>query len=208
MDIHQARSQDTCRAELRDFSAAAARPRAAFAAARKIRACSARQARFSLLSQANPRWQGLASSLQRPNRAMSGQPRTRAQGVLLVDGDVRSSHRLAELLREDGFDVEVLRDGASAINRLSCAPMPGTLITELALPSTDGETIARFARSRDPSVRVVVLTRHPHLMVPERFVGASPVVLTKPLDYAQLLEVLRGPGSLERGSSIPASRGN
>ena len=139
---------------------------------------------------------------------MSRPSRTRAQEVLLVDGDARTSHRLAELLREDGFDVEVLRDGASAIDRLSSAPVPGTLITELALPLTDGETIARFARSRDPTVRVVVLTRHPHLIVPGRVAGATPLVFTKPLDYAQLLEVLRGPASPERSSSVPASPRN
>jgi len=136
---------------------------------------------------------------------MSGAPKIRSKDVLLVDGDFRSSQRLADLLREDGFDVEVVRDGTAAIKRLSGAPVPGTLITELALPLTDGETIARYARSRDPGVRVVVLTRHPHLLVPGRFVGPPPVVMTKPLDYARLLEVLRG-GSEPRSVIPPSPR--
>lgn len=71
--------------------------------------------------------------------------------------------------------------------------MPGTLVTELALPLSDGETLARYARARDPSVRVVVLTRYPHLLVPGRVGGPTPVVMTKPLDYARLLDILREP---------------
>jgi|SRR6188768_1730351 len=139
---------------------------------------------------------------------MARQPPQRSNQVLLVDGDLRTSHRLAELLREDGFEVDVLRDGLAARDRLACAPMPGTLITELALPLSDGESLARFARSRDPSVRVVVLTRHPHLMVPGRFSGPTPVVMTKPLDYARLLEVLRGTSAPELASVFSASPRN
>jgi DNA-binding response OmpR family regulator len=139
---------------------------------------------------------------------MARQPSSRSNQILLVDGDLRTSNRLAELLREDGFEVDVLRDGLAARDRLACAPMPGTLITELALPLSDGESLARFARSRDASVRVVVLTRHPHLVVPGRLSGPLPVVMTKPLDYPQLLDVLRGANTTELASVAPASPRN
>ena len=65
-------------------------------------------------------------------------PLRRPPSILLLDGDLRTSQRLAMLLREDGFDVEVLCDGASALARLSRAPLPDVLITELSLPVTDG----------------------------------------------------------------------
>jgi len=112
-----------------------------------------------------------------------------------VDGDLRTSQRLAALLREDGFEVDVLRDGLSAKEHLTRSAMPGTLVTELALPLSDGETLARYARSRDPDVRVVVLTRYPHLIVPGRVGGPTPFVMTKPLDYARLLDILREPAA-------------
>ncbi len=122
---------------------------------------------------------------------MSIPPRLRSNEVLLVDADYRTSRRLADLLGDDGFQVQVLCDGASAISRLARSPLPGALITELAMPLADGETIARYARSRDPAIQIVVLTRHPHLLKPESIQNPAPVVLTKPLDYARLLEVLR-----------------
>ena len=121
---------------------------------------------------------------------MSGSPKARSNKVLVVDADFRSGQRLAELLKEDGYDVEVARDGATAIARLSRAPMPGALVTELTVAMADGAAIARYGRSIDPGLRVIVLTRHPNLLVPSSFGGMAPPVLTKPLDYALLLELL------------------
>jgi DNA-binding NtrC family response regulator len=141
---------------------------------------------------------------------MSGKPPARSNKVLLVDADFRTSQRLAELLREDGFEVEVARDGAAAIARLSRTPLPGTLITELGIPLADGATIARYARGQDPALRVIVLTRHPHLLAPN-FSQPTPVVLTKPLDYARLLELLENPGpeeGVDVSVALRASPGN
>lgn len=134
---------------------------------------------------------------------MSSSSTSRARRVLLVDADFRTSQRLAELLAEDGFEVEVVRDGAAAIARLSRAPLPGTLITELSVALADGSAIARYGRSLDPALRVIVLTRHPHLLVPSSFGGAAPALLTKPLDYAQLLELLQEAAA--RSDSVPAA---
>lgn len=122
---------------------------------------------------------------------MSPSSKPRSNKLLLVDADYRTSRRLAGLLAEDGFDVEVVRDGAAAIARLSRSPMPGTLITELSVALADGAAIARYGRSLDPGLRVIVLTRHPNLLVPSSFGGSAPAVLTKPLDYPRLLELLR-----------------
>jgi CheY-like chemotaxis protein len=112
--------------------------------------------------------------------------------VLLVDGDYRTSQRLATLLEEDGFCVDVVCDGASALAHLAMDPLPNILITELHVPLTDGVTIARFARSRNPDLQIVVLTRHANQPLPPAFDLKPPVVLSKPLDYARLMEVLVG----------------
>lgn len=123
---------------------------------------------------------------------MSGASNLRSRSILLVDTDFRTSRRLAALLGEDGFEVEVARDGSAAMARLLQTPRPGTLITELAMPLADGSAIARHGRALDSSLRVIVLTRHPNLLVPNSFGGDAPEVLTKPLDYSRLLELLNG----------------
>jgi len=59
-------------------------------------------------------------------------------------------------------------------------------------------------------MRVIVLTRYPNLLGSASFGVASPVVLSKPLDYARLLEWLGDtrPPSLDAAAQLlPGSRG-
>jgi DNA-binding response OmpR family regulator len=111
--------------------------------------------------------------------------------VLLVDDDLRTTRRMADMLREDGFAVEIARDGAAAVARLSRPPAPDALVTELTTAHADGVAIGRFARLQRPGLPVLVLTGHPHLLGPEAFAGGPPaLLLTKPFDYAALRAAL------------------
>ena len=136
---------------------------------------------------------------------MSNTPLPGSNKVLLVDSDVRTTQRLAELLRDDGFDVEVARDGATAIARLARAPLPDTLITELRIPLADGTAVARYARSQRPGLRVVVVTGYPNSLVAAGLGQPPPLVFAKPLDYAQLLQALQEPIALTEGASRRSS---
>lgn len=135
---------------------------------------------------------------------MPASSQTRFNKVLLVDGDLRTSQRLAKLLREDGFDVEVVRDGATAIARLTRAPLPDVLITELKLPLCDGSAVVRFGRSQHAGLSVVVLTGYPNLLAPEAFGSPAPTLLTKPLDYPALLDVLNGREPSDHDRTTPS----
>jgi CheY-like chemotaxis protein len=135
---------------------------------------------------------------------MSSSPPTPSKRVLLVDGDLRSSQRLADLLREDGFEVEVARDGRRALATLARSTAPDVLITELSVPLADGAAIARFALSQRPTMQIVILTRYPNLAVPAAFGKPPPTVLSKPLDYAHLLELLQS-GSARGGNNAVRS---
>jgi DNA-binding response OmpR family regulator len=138
---------------------------------------------------------------------MSGTPAAHHAKILLVDGDFRSSQRLATLLGEDGYDVEVARDAAAAIVRLGRGPLPDVLITELKIPLGDGAALARYARSQASGVRVIVLTRYPNSLVPAAFGSQPPLLLTKPLDYQRLLDLLKGqPLASENGVKVASPR--
>jgi DNA-binding response OmpR family regulator len=121
---------------------------------------------------------------------MSVAPKSRSHRVLIVDGEVRSSQRLASLLRQDGFEVDVARDAAAARALLTCAPFPDTLITEANIPLGDGAALARHARSLVAGLRVVVLTRYLNSLNAASFGSPTTPVLGKPLEYSRLLEVL------------------
>jgi CheY-like chemotaxis protein len=122
---------------------------------------------------------------------MSGVQQNRRNRVLLVDSDDRTNNRLAGLLRDDGFDVDVVRDGAAALARLARSPLPEALVTELNVRFVDGASVARYARTRRPGLRVVILTTRPNSLREDALgSGPPPLVLTKPLEYAQLLSAL------------------
>ena len=121
-------------------------------------------------------------------------PTNPASLVLLVDDDRRTTFRLAQMLREDGFEVEVATDGASAIARLGRKPPPAVLVTDFHLPHADGIAVARYARSRDPRVAVVLVTGYPQLAQAEQAqsepIEPPPQVVTKPLDYESFRRLL------------------
>lgn len=122
--------------------------------------------------------------------------------VLVIDDDARSASLLARMLRSDGYETEVANDGALAIARLTRDPLPDVVITELHLPHADGLAVARYARSRYAEVVIVFLTAYPHALVGTTRSDDEPIVLlTKPLDYAELLVRLaalpHGPATVE-----------
>jgi CheY-like chemotaxis protein len=138
---------------------------------------------------------------------MSNLSESRRKRVLIVDGDFRTAQRLAHLLRDDGFEVEVARDGAAAIARLARGPFPDALITELKLAVADGAAVARFGRAQHPQLTVVFAARDPGLLSSESWGSPPPVVLTKPVDYTRLLELLNTESSANQDNLTPAPAG-
>jgi CheY-like chemotaxis protein len=111
--------------------------------------------------------------------------------VLVVDDDARSAALLARLLRADGYEAEVTNDGAAALARLTRNPVPDAVVTDFHLPHADGLAVGRYARSRRPAVAIFVVTGYPNSLASAADPLDQPLhVLTKPLDYADLLRRL------------------
>jgi len=110
--------------------------------------------------------------------------------VLIVDDDVRSARRLAQLLREDGYDVEIAYDGASAIARLARDPVPAALVTDLRLPNADGLAVSKFARTCRSDIPICVVTSYPNLASALDALDPKPMVFTKPLVYGDFSAAL------------------
>jgi len=113
--------------------------------------------------------------------------------ILVVDDDVRTARLLVRMLRDDGFEVELATDGASAIGRLARQPTPDVLVTDIRMPHADGVAVAKYARSRRPGLPVVVVTGYPEMVAPGANQSLVPpaIVHTKPVDYGSLRDELR-----------------
>jgi two-component system response regulator MprA len=90
------------------------------------------------------------------------------------------------MLREDGFDVEVATDGATAIARLTRLPLPDILVTDFKMPHADGEAVSRFGRTQRPGLPVFIVTSYPGMVTKTRLGEPPPVLFTKPVDYVDL----------------------
>ncbi len=111
----------------------------------------------------------------------------RGARVLIVEDDAVSARVLGKLLRSDGYDVETAFDGAAAIARLSRGPALDALIVDYQLPHADGSAVASYAKSIDPTIRVIVVTGYPERAA-TGMRGAK--VLGKPLAYGELTREL------------------
>jgi CheY-like chemotaxis protein len=110
--------------------------------------------------------------------------------VLVVEDDVRAARALVRMLREDGFDAELCPDGAAAIGRLTRAPAPDALVTDLRMPHADGVAVARYGQLRRPGLLVFVVTSYDE-QAARLDLDPKPSVFPKPLDYDLLSTSLR-----------------
>ena len=76
--------------------------------------------------------------------------------ILVVDDEVNARTALAELLREEGFDVETAADAFKALGKYE-AFSPDVVVTDLKMPGMDGLELVK-ARERDPECIVIVMT--------------------------------------------------
>lgn len=77
--------------------------------------------------------------------------------ILVVEDDLAIAHLVQMHLRDCGFEVEVLHDGAAAEQRIGRESF-GLLILDLSLPGLDGLELCRRVRSRAPYVPVLMVT--------------------------------------------------
>jgi two-component system response regulator MprA len=113
--------------------------------------------------------------------------------VLIAEDDAQGARALARLLRDDGYDVEVVLDGAAAIARLSRPPMPQIVIVDYRLPHADGLAVARYARSRSDGVTIVLATSYLEAIEPLIDEATRMIVVSKPIRYAELAARLPPP---------------
>ncbi len=77
--------------------------------------------------------------------------------VLLVEDDERISEPLVRVLRSEGFDVNHVAAGNSAIEAVSAA-RPDLVLLDLTLPDIDGLDVCRKIRTNHPDLPIIMLT--------------------------------------------------
>lgn len=106
--------------------------------------------------------------------------------ILVVEDDKVSRFSLEENLLGAGYEVRTASDGDKAISIVNKVKFD-LAIVDIGLPGANGFDVLRFIKSKDPSMKVIVLTGHGDLRsaIIARRLGADYFV-TKPFDFEDL----------------------
>jgi two-component system response regulator QseB len=111
--------------------------------------------------------------------------------LLLVEDDRSLGEGILTALKAEGYTLDWLQDGASALHALS-SELFDLAILDLGLPGMDGLQVLKALRDRHNSVPVLILTARDG--VRDRIAGldaGADDYLTKPFDSAELKARLR-----------------
>ncbi|MDI1432413.1 response regulator transcription factor [Polyangium sorediatum] len=114
--------------------------------------------------------------------------------ILVVEDNKKLASFLSRALSEEGYAVDVVADGATAIQQIQALSYD-LVILDWMLPEMDGLSVCRTVRQRGCQVPILMLTARAE--VPERIAGldaGADDYLAKPFDLGELLARVRARG--------------
>jgi CheY-like chemotaxis protein len=116
----------------------------------------------------------------------------RARRVLVVEDNVTVAENTARLLSLDGFEVQVVTDGPSALAAVARCP-PDVVLLDLGLPGMDGYEVAKRIREQQAEQRSLLIAVTGYADKTDRLrsyeVGID-LHLTKPVSIEELRHFL------------------
>ena len=111
--------------------------------------------------------------------------------ILLVEDDIPLAQGLHKSLRHEGYSVDCVHDGKSAISAVSTGSND-LVILDLGLPDIDGLDVLKNIKSKSKQLPVLILTARDSL--DDKVIGldfGADDYLAKPFDMAELFARLR-----------------
>lgn len=116
--------------------------------------------------------------------------------ILLVDDEPLMRLSMVDALEAVGYDVHAAASGTEGVDAIWQKSFD-LVITDLRLPGTDGMTVLKAAKDKDPRTEVVVITAHGSV---ETAVGAMKMgavdYITKPFQMDELLLIVERIGQV------------
>jgi CheY-like chemotaxis protein len=109
-----------------------------------------------------------------------------SEQILIVDDDSGSRTAMADVLRDEGFDVVAVEDGSAALEQLRGSSPPRLIVLDLMMPGMDGWDL-RHEQKRDPRIaEIPVIAVSAAGKLPD-----ADVHFRKPLDLDKFLAAVR-----------------
>ena len=108
--------------------------------------------------------------------------------ILIVDDEEIIRDLLAEVLED--YSTSIANDGQEAIDKIKTNTFD-LVITDLRMPNVSGEEVVRFAREKDPGIRVIVISGYSSLhTVSQSISNGACAFLSKPFSIKELMQTV------------------
>ena len=112
--------------------------------------------------------------------------------VLFVEDEFLIRMLMAEVLRDEGFEVIEAANGSQAVAVIDGPEGFDLLLTDVQMPGPmDGIQVAIHARQRNPHVPVVVVSGRPDSALRLAGLASRSAFVSKPYDFAALVRTVR-----------------
>jgi two-component system, chemotaxis family, chemotaxis protein CheY len=120
--------------------------------------------------------------------------------VLIIEDDDGVSDSLAMMLREEGYFVEVVNNGAAALRRLGERPLPTLILLDLMMPGMDGIDFRQrqLADAELRKIPVIILSARPDVARQAAKLRVDGF-LQKPMSFEELLHMVQNRAITEVG---------
>lgn len=112
--------------------------------------------------------------------------------ILAVDDTIDNLILLETMLEVEGYEVELVSDGTSALKQLTQSP-PDLILLDVMMPGMDGYEVTRHIRRNPeiPYIPILLLTAHIEVSVVEGLDAGADDFIRKPFDQDELLARVR-----------------
>jgi CheY-like chemotaxis protein len=125
----------------------------------------------------------------------AARPRPRAlrghERVLLVEDRPEARELMRSVLAGAGYEVVLAADGVEALSLAERTPPFALLVTDVAMPRIGGRELARTLLARQPRLRILFVSGHPHDLGDLAEVAPGARLLRKPFALDALLLAAR-----------------
>jgi two-component system response regulator HydG len=111
--------------------------------------------------------------------------------ILVVDDTVEVADSMAAALQVIGLPTRAVHDGASALAAFHAGDV-GVCVVDLVMPGMNGADLIAEVRRIDHSVVVIAVSGYDVDEMFRRVAGHADTILRKPIDPAELLQVIAG----------------
>jgi two-component system response regulator RegX3 len=111
--------------------------------------------------------------------------------LLVVEDEPAIAEAVAALLRREGYETSIERDGPAALEAIRRCP-PDLIVLDVMLPGLDGLQVCQQARQRGPYIPILMLTARGEFI--DKLVGlevGADAYLGKPVEPRELIAQVR-----------------